>query len=146
MNFRLLSILGILLLFACKSKDPEPISDFKDYEGIWVPYELIYTEGTVSTGPFYANSFFGVYAESILFQANRQFVPVSWLNEAENQLKTDEAGSFDYYPIEKRIVFKGLWEFEAKIVKYSEDELWLKLTKPAQLQSFIDVYKLKRKK
>lgn len=50
-----------LLVLGC-SDNPKPSIDAKAISGIWVPYEIRYTDGTIDYGPFTGRSVFGAYA------------------------------------------------------------------------------------
>lgn len=125
---------------SCK-KDAHKTGEEFNYEqaaGIWVPYEITDEFGTIHTGPFTANNFFGSYCESVHLNSDKTFIPGNWENQSFNP-RTAEAGSFEYISGHK-LRFKGTWEAEWDIIKFEGDELWLKM----HPQSGEVLYKFKR--
>jgi hypothetical protein len=120
----MLCVLASIVL-SC-SDDSEPSIDVKAISGIWVPYEVKYTDLTIEHGPFTARSMFGAYAESVQLNNDKTFVPVIWTDKDNYVLKTDEGGSLEYVSKGGRLFFtNGAWDMEFKITKYGNDELWL---------------------
>ena len=114
-----------LFVLAC-SDDSDSLIDMKAISGIWVPYEIRHTDGTIEYGPFTARSVFGAYDESVQLNSDKTFVPVWWINKDEYGLSTGESGKLEYSIYGRLLLFTGgSWEMEFEITKYGEDELWL---------------------
>jgi hypothetical protein len=119
-------LLGTLVFLAdsCK-KENQTTTFYERAVGIWVPYEII-SAGTVSTGPFTANSIFGTYAESFKLNTDRTFIPVMWTSNTDYLLKTDEQGTVTYTASNERIKFDAPFTYiDCVIVKFQDNELWL---------------------
>jgi hypothetical protein len=129
---------GIVISFfdSCKKDSHELIipTFYEQAAGIWVPYEYL-QNGIVLTGPFTSSSVFGVYAESVLLNKDQRFIPIIWINKDTFSFKTADAGNFEYLPGNK-LIFKGPVELRFDIIKFEDDDLWLK--------NFQGQYKLKR--
>ncbi len=115
----------VVCFFSCQENPiiPQPFS-FEAAAGIWVPFEMINADGTIITGSFIANSFLGVYAESFKLNEDQTFIPVMWSTSTNFQLKADEAGTCNFSG--NRLVFNGNREIDFELVKFENNELWLK--------------------
>ena len=82
------------------------------------------------------NSLFGSYAESVQLNKDQTFIPVTWFDKNAFELKTPEAGNFEYLSSNKLLFKDGLFDFECDIIKFENDDLWLKM--------FDITYKFKR--
>ncbi|HKO81201.1 MAG TPA: hypothetical protein VJU78_12435 [Chitinophagaceae bacterium] len=127
----------ISLLNGCRKSNNElPAFDYEKAAGLWVPYEAIDKDGTIIAGPFTTNSLFGSYAESVQLNKDQTFIPVTWFDKNAFELKTPEAGNFEYLSSNKLLFKDGLFDFECDIIKFENDDLWLKI--------FDVTYKFKR--
>jgi hypothetical protein len=84
------------LVTSCTERHVGPQFEFKEYAGIWVPYEIIYEDGTNETGPFSARTIFGVYAESIQLKVDKTYTPVIWYSKDQYSSKMEDAGVFEF--------------------------------------------------
>jgi hypothetical protein len=122
------SLAAITLLFSGCKKEDTPNELFVSSErlvGFWVPYEEI-TNGTVIPGPFTAASFFGVYAESVMILEDNTYIPVTVIDVADKQPRFNEMGIYDFYPLQKRLDMRGLWQVISRVEKLTDDEMWLR--------------------
>jgi hypothetical protein len=118
---------AILLLPGCSDEPVTPTVDFKQYSGIWVPYEITDGNGIISQGPFTSSTIFGVYAESIQLNADKTYVPVIWTDEENYFFKTEERGYVEYSSNEDKLFLKGgPVDLEFEIIRFNNDDLWLK--------------------
>jgi hypothetical protein len=114
-------------MLGCSDESATSTKDFKKYNGIWVPYEIIDENGTISKGPFTNSTIFGIYAESVQMQEDKTYVPVIWTDKDNYNLKTVDRGNFEYSPNETKLFFKsGSMDLEFVIIKYNDDDLWLR--------------------
>lgn len=135
----------ILLVIAGCSDDSASSPDTNSYTGIWVPYEINYSDGTSYTGPFRAMSIFGVYAESLHLKDDNTYVPIIWTSGDDYDIKEDDKGK---YSINGSTIAlsEGSWDMIFTITKYSDEELWLTYTEDIPLLGGTNTqYKLKRK-
>lgn len=120
--------------------------EFKEYTGIWVPYEITYADGSVWQGPFAFMSVFGAYAESIQLNADLSYVPLAWTDADTQMFKEEESGHFTFMTYDNKLLLTGgAWDMEFEITKYEGDELWLTYTGDIPLLGGAQTrYKLKR--
>lgn len=121
--------LGIVFSFfvACKKDNNElPAFDYEKATGLWVPYEAI-ENGTTNSTSGTTTSLFGSYAASVQLNKDQTFIPVFWLDQGTFIFQTAESGNYQYlYP--GKLIFKdGLFDFECEVLKFQDDELWLKM-------------------
>lgn len=78
MKTRVCIIPLLLVVLSCSRDETGQNGEFKEYNGIWVPYIIIHPDGTSENGPFTANNFFGAYDESVeLIESTEKYIPVS---------------------------------------------------------------------
>jgi hypothetical protein len=126
MKVKKLVCLCLVCVAACIDEiEPFP-AEFNDYAGIWVPYQMIYPDGTTFTGPFTNATIFGIYAESVELHQGNTYTPVIWTNSDTYSLKENEAGNIEYRANGKRLIFTGgAIELEFEVTSYYGDELTL---------------------
>lgn len=135
-NFLKLSI--ILLFMSCSKETKKTESNLDKIVGIWVPFEIKQSDGTISSGPFTANTIIGIYAESIKIDSNGKYFPVIWNNINDYLIKTEEIGDFEFTTINKKIILKnGPIDLELDFKELNPNELVL-------LYSSGDRYRFKR--
>jgi hypothetical protein len=123
----------------------KPTVDVKLFNGLWAPYEIKYSDGTIRSGPFTSMSIFGVYAESIKFTDDNGYIPVIWADINNFGLKTTESGTFKIRGETKLLLTGGAWNMEFEITKLSNDEMWLSyIGEVPILGTPKTLYKLKR--
>jgi hypothetical protein len=110
---------------SCKKESPA--FDYEASAGIWVSYGYINEPGRYQSVSLTANSLFGSYAESVQLNADKTFIPVTWFHDSIFTLKHPEAGTFHYLPGDRLKFTGGLFDFECRIIKFEENELWLKM-------------------
>jgi hypothetical protein len=111
---------------SCKKNRPESITfDYEKAAGIWVPYQIVYENGSIENGPFTFSNVFGVYAESVQLNKDKTFIPVQWQSKTNFTLKQTEKGTYQYAPLGQKLIFDGLFHIEYTIAKFSNNELWL---------------------
>lgn len=122
-----LILLTIPLLLTCSDNESNNNGlDSKEIAGIWVPFEISYSDGTIHNGPFTSSSIFGVYAESVQLNLDKTYYPVSWIDENHYLVKTEEAGDFEFNQNDKQLSFKsGPWDIEFRVIKITGSELWI---------------------
>lgn len=133
-SFVLAICFGVVISFlgGCKKDSNEEVNTF-DYEkaaGTWVPYEMIQPDGTISSGDFRYNSFFGSYNESVQLNKDQTFMPIVWYNKDTIFFEASKASTYKYLP-SNRLLFNGDRNsidltFEYDIIKFEGDDLWLK--------------------
>lgn len=119
-------ILIAFIFFSCQGQENvvTEIFSFEQAKGIWVPFEIRDADGSVQSGSFTSNSFFGVYAESFKLNEDQTFIPVVWSTNTNFLLKEDEKGTCKFF--DNRLVFNGTWELDFELIKFENNELWLK--------------------
>ena len=123
-NFFKLSI--ILLLMSCSEDTKKTESNLDNIVGIWVPFEVKQSDGTINSGPFTTNNIIGVYAESIKIDRDGKYFPVVWNNINDYLIKTDEIGDFEFTTINKKLILKnGPWDLEFDFKELNPNELVL---------------------
>jgi hypothetical protein len=111
---------------SCKKNRPESITfDYEKAAGIWVPYQIVYENGSIENGPFVASSIFGAYAESVQLNKDKTFIPVAWQSKTNFILKSTEKGTYVHQPLNQKIIFDGIFHLESQITKFYSDEFWL---------------------
>ena len=126
MKRALLVLVSILFLFvACKKNNTPPEFDYQKFSGVWVPYESVSSNGTISTGPFTSGSIFGVYAESVKLNPDRFFIPAVFYSPTNIFLKEDEKGSYQYNESQQLLIMNGIWRLEFVVERMNDTELWL---------------------
>lgn len=144
MKVRMLFSVFILLIVGCTNDPVSPSFNEKQYLGIWIPFEIIYQDGTVDQGPFNSKSIFGVYDESVELKEDKTYTPLFWIDETKYQTSPEEAGKF-VINASRLLLTEGAWEMEFEIVKLSEEELWVKYLGVSPLLGGPQtLYKLKR--
>lgn len=136
----------ILLLILSCSSEPAKTVDFKEYTGIWVPYEIIHTDKTIEHGPFMSRSIFAVYAESLQLKSDNTYTPVIWQDKDHYSFKIEDAGKFEYVMGKEQLLLtEGAWNMSFKITKYGDDDLLLTYTGDFPLLGGVNTqYKFKR--
>lgn len=118
-------MLGISLC-SCTDGTPQPEQfNFEKAVGLWQPYEIINRDGSIFSGPF-TSGIFGAYSESFELQANGTYVPVNCQNGSEFQYSVGEVGDCRYEEESSLLFFDGAFNLEYEILKFQENELWLK--------------------
>jgi hypothetical protein len=122
----ILIVLITITAFSC-SDDPFTEADVKGFEGIWVPYELILTDGTVNTVALTGQSFFGAYDESLKLLPDGTYVPLLWRNKDDFYYDYSESGTFSIDPVHNVLSMTDgrTWNLKFKIVIHTSTELWL---------------------
>jgi hypothetical protein len=99
----------------------------REITGVWVSYELVYTDGSIETGPFTTLGFFGAYSESIQFNHDNTYIPMLWIDEKNYTLSLEEAGNFEYISDTQELKLTGgAFEYQFEVTKFTSNILWLK--------------------
>ena len=112
---------------SCKKSNHEvPAFDYEKAVGLWVPYEAI-ENGAIHSVSGTTTSLFGSYAASVQLNKDQTFIPVFWLDKNTFTFQTPETGNYKYLSRNKLIFEDGLFDFECDIIKFQNDDLWLKM-------------------
>lgn len=136
--------IAFLLMVGCADDPESPSFDENQYVGIWVPFEVIYQDGTVDQGPFTNRNIFGVYDESLQLKEDNVYAPVNWIDENNYLISPEEGGKF-VASTSRLLLSEGSWDMEFEIVEFGNEELWLMyLGELPLLGGPQTLYKLKR--
>lgn len=127
----------VCVFTSCKKADT--LSN-KQVAGLWVTYEIVNNEGVASTEIPSTQPVFGPYHSGARLSENGTFVAIAW-NNANDFSTSPTTGTFICL-LGNKLYFKGSWEFNADVIKFENDDLWLKMD-PMQ-KGVIKTYKLKR--
>ena len=123
----LVLLIPIFLFLHCSNHvAKQSLFDFKKAEGVWVPYEIIYDDGTINNGSFTAFGIFGSYSESFKLNQDQTFTPIIWYDKKTFTLSLIESGLCSYSENSRKLTFSGVWELEFDLIKFNKDEMWLK--------------------
>ena len=123
-----LILLTILVFSNCKYESVEG-SLFEQLQGKWTPYAFEYKNGIINKGEpnsFSSNNIFGVYSAGFQMDRNGDYLPMTWYSDSLFYIKTSEKGHATYLSDESKITFIGTWKLEYKLLKFENNELWLK--------------------
>jgi hypothetical protein len=125
MKITIFLILGISF-YSCSDGNIQPQEfSFENAFGVWIPYEKIYSNGALDSGPFVIG-LFGAYSESFELNTDKTFTPLHWENKQEVNFSIAEMGTCRYDSNNERLFFDGAFKLEFEIVKFYKDDLWLK--------------------
>jgi hypothetical protein len=97
----------IIIFFGCDEGTTLYNFNFKQAAGIWVPYEIIYEDGTVETGSLLGHDIFGAYSESVELKKDLSYVPVRWVSMEDFYRNQADAGTVDYSTNDKVLTFSN---------------------------------------
>jgi hypothetical protein len=121
-------LVATLLFSGCSEESPAPTFDIKQNTGIWVLYEIVFADGTMSPGPFDGYSVFGAYDPSIELNDDGTYVPLNWNGPGDIHRDEGDGGVYEYFPDESRLVLTGpgSWKLEFEVTHFSTSDLWLR--------------------
>jgi hypothetical protein len=111
---------AVLLCSSCAKK-----KFYKQIMGTWTPYEIVSSDGQVTTEVPGTLTIFGFYAPGVEFRSNNIFVPFSWDNN-QRWMKNQDLGTYERGP-DKTLVLNGVLKEQILLIEKLEDrELWLR--------------------
>lgn len=128
-NLLFIFLAAILLVAGgCNKNDDKPAILFLSTDrlaGLWVPYESIWLDSIVQTGPHTLTSIFGAYDESVQINEDHSFIPVIFFDKDDIRYDNSEKGTYSFTPFGKLEMY-GAWKMEFTIEKLNAGEMWLK--------------------
>lgn len=113
------------LLISCSDAVTQQPFDFEKAEGIWVPFEIEYEDGTIFTEELAIFDIFAPYAGCFKLNADQTYSPLLW-SEGVDYSKLMGSGICTYSVSTKKMTFSGDWVIEFDLIKFKKNELWLK--------------------